>query len=157
VIPVVDHISSKHVAYNCRYFGDNPKIPKYINEYPQGISKAQCLTLRKPERINVPAMVLVEDQVSAIKVSRQAECMALLGTHIPNWLFEHIIAHSQYTSYPILVWLDPDKHKESIVYSRVFRQYTPSYPIISDKDPKYYNDEEINGLLSNAIRLSGTK
>jgi hypothetical protein len=157
VIPVIDPISSKHIAYNCRYFGDDPKMPKYINEYPEGRAAAQTSTFRTPTRVFVPSLVLVEDQISGIKIARQAHSLALLGTHLPAWLFDQLITYSWRTSSPILVWLDPDKHDVSIKYSRKFRQYTLSYPILSDKDPKYYNDKEINGFLSDAIRLSGAK
>jgi hypothetical protein len=153
IIPVIDHISSKPIAYNCRYFGDDPKVPKYINEYPQGRAQTTKFTFRCPPRMVLPSLVLVEDQISAIKVSRQASCVALLGTHIPTLLFHSIVLHGLSHSIPILVWLDPDKHTVSVKYSRLFRQYIRSYPILSDKDPKYYNDEEINGFISKALGL----
>lgn len=157
VIPVIDHTTDEIVAYNCRYFGNNPKHPKYINEYPYGKAKAQRLALKCPERSPLPILVLVEDLVSAIKVGRQAPCMALLGTHISPWLYVACIRYAMAHNYVLAVWLDPDKKLVSIKHSRLFRQVVPSYPIISDKDPKYYNDNEINGFLSNAISLSHPK
>lgn len=157
VIPVIDHQTDEIVAYNCRYFGTNPKHPKYINEYPQGKAKAQRLALKCQKRPELPALVLVEDLVSAIKVGRMAYALALLGTHISPWLHTAIIRFCIQSSLSLLVWLDPDKKLKSIKYSRIFRQAVPSYPILSDKDPKYYNNEEIYGFLSNAISLSYPK
>lgn len=154
VIPVIDHTNGEHVAYNCRYFGHNPKFPKYINEYPKGKAAAQRLALKLPERSPLPVLVLVEDLVSAIKVGRQGPSLALLGTNISPWLHTAIVQYCLSHRYSCLVWLDPDKKQLSVKYSRLFRQIIPSYPILSDKDPKYYNNEEIHGFLSNAISLS---
>lgn len=154
VIPVIDHKTGEHLAYNCRYFGNDPKHPKYINEYPEGKAKAQRLALKSPERPQLPVLVLVEDLVSAIKVGRVSPALALLGTHISPWLYTACIRFCLDHSLAILIWLDPDKKQKSVQYSRVFRQAIESYPILSEKDPKYYNNEEIYGFLSNAISLS---
>ena len=77
-------------------------------------------------------IVLTEDVVSAIKVSRVVTAMPLLGC-ITNQ--EHIDIAKQYGS--IILWLDPNKRKEAIQQVLRWRQQGVDItPIFSEVDPK---------------------
>lgn len=155
VFPILSHISNKVIGTSSRYFGTNIRHPKYISDFYGTKDDILREASRLPKGNTVPTLVLVEDMVSAIKVSRTSKAtLALLGTYISKSLFAYLVAWAISQRLVICPWLDPDKKLESIKYSRMFRQYTQSYPIISDKDPKYYNNADITNYLLTAITAS---
>lgn len=89
-------------------------------------------------------VVIVEDIVSAIRVGKIADTFALLSTHVPDTLILRL--DEMYER--ICIWLDPDKRGKSI---ELFRRYVSFgmnvNVILSQKDPKYYSDEEIRGYV----------
>lgn len=92
-------------------------------------------------------IILVEDILSAIKVARHSVCATpLLGSSlsIEN---ERILANKYKTIY---VWLDRDKAKNAIKIKNRFKALgLQSKVIITDKDPKEYNNKEITEWLKN--------
>lgn len=90
-------------------------------------------------------VVIVEDNLSAIKVGRIATAIALISVHVPDGLVFHLARHYA----RIVLWLDPDKHKKMI---RLCRRYQANginvIFIASRQDPKYYSDEVIEKELS---------
>jgi hypothetical protein len=143
VFPIYD--GPRLVCTNSRYFGSNPKHPRYIT---WGL-KNRHFKLMPSQTSSV--YVLVEDFVSAIKVGRQFNCIPLLGSYIPNNLILSLIS-----SKPILrIWLDPDKSTEAMVAVQKARQYIKNCgTILSNKDPKDYNDQEIKDYVESTFSNS---
>lgn len=95
---------------------------------------------------NGNTIVLVEDVVSAIKVSRHGVYgYSVLGSVISPKTIQRLT----HISDNFLLWLDPDKQKEAIKYSSQLRQmgYNCS-TILSDKDPKEHIDDYIKDKLN---------
>ena len=117
--------------------------PKYKNVYLQGsrdvFAKFNCLStdLCRPFRSTV---VLVEAIVSAVKLSRHADSIALLGSYIPNTILSRIKKYKR-----VVLWLDPDKRQTSIVESMRLNSLSGLCVVtpLTDKKPKEYNDDEI--------------
>ena len=118
---------------------------------------AKYLTFGSPESIiNILAqkerdknLVLVEDMLSAIKVSRQTSSMPLWGSSIGPGKFGRL----QFSrSDNLIFWLDHDKRKESLILATRSRQYGfTSSVLVTEKDPKEYNDKEIAEFLSSCF------
>lgn len=95
---------------------------------------------------NGNTIALVEDVVSAIKVSRHGVYgVPVLGSVISSKTIQRLT----HISDNFLIWLDPDKQKEAIKYSSQLRQmgYNCS-TILSDKDPKEHTDDYIKDKLN---------
>jgi hypothetical protein len=89
-------------------------------------------------------VVLVEDPVSAIKVSRHMRCQCLFGSNIPLPMVARLRSLTKKT----YIWLDGDKYKEAISYSQRPRLMgLETQVIFTEKDPKSHTDEEIKGIL----------
>lgn len=122
-----------------RYFPSrNPKV--YTSGFPD-----DCILLHHNVSRTYPSrVVVVEDSVSAIKVSRVCDCTTLLGSNISkskairlSKLYDHLT-----------IWLDSDKLSSMVkfveMYSILFK--TIDY-VYTEKDPKYYNEKEIQNAL----------
>jgi hypothetical protein len=133
IFPVFD--GDRLVNYTGRYFGEKKDHPKYITI---GNKTGPYKLFSPQEPTNV--YILVEDFVSAIKVGRQFNCIPILGAHVPLALILSLIRHE-----PVLrIWLDPDKRIEASQFVQRALQYIPNCgSIISDKDPKEYENGEI--------------
>lgn len=138
-IPIFN-ISKKLIYYQGRYLGlDKPKI-KYLN-----VRSNVKLIYKEVLNATSNDIVLVEDVVSAIKVGRVATSWALLGSYIPLELILRLMD----TDGQVYVWLDPDKAKEAVRYSKQIRSITGKVckPIFTEKDPKDYTTDEIVEIL----------
>lgn len=90
-------------------------------------------------------IILVEDLISAIKVSRNYRCMPLFGSGCSR---EKLTRLRRYTD-SIKFWLDHDKFGESMRLSRVAAQLGFQTAVIhTEKDPKEIPDAEIRHLGS---------
>lgn len=114
--------------------------------------KQKVTTKGRPEEhillqyCNIPngIVVVVEDSVSAIKVSRVCDSMVLWGSylspHKARWLASH------YDN--LVLWLDGDKTKEMIKFSHRYGHLFKSVRVISRaKDPKEHSIEEMQEIL----------
>jgi hypothetical protein len=96
-------------------------------------------------------LVIVEDAISAIKVSQNVwvDAMPLLGSHLPLHKITRI-RNAAYTE--CIVWLDHDKYKEAMNIAEKIRFTGIKVKVVtSDLDPKCYSTEEIArkiGLLA---------
>ena len=84
-------------------------------------------------------LVLVEDIISAIRVSKVTACKPLFGSAINVNIFLRI--KEKYSACKI--WLDYDKAKDSIKYATQGSMFIPTQSIITIKDPKCYTTKEI--------------
>ncbi len=96
------------------------------------------------------ALVLVEDIVSAIRVSNcGVHASPLFGSYISTdtWL------RIKHLAFPIVVcWLDKDKQLESARFSMTGRGVGMNVrSVITDNDPKTYSDTEIKNILTQAL------
>ena len=132
------------------YFGDNGLLGwqgRYLGTdnrakwYSQG-------NLRELSHVvgnkNSGQIVLTEDIISAIKVSHcPTICAApLFGSHVD--VAKVLTFRKKYGTIVVMVWLDFDKAKESMMYSKKLRDLgIQAHSIITPLDPKCYTDEEI--------------
>jgi hypothetical protein len=95
---------------------------------------------------NTSMLVFVEDVISAIKVSRVATAIPMLGANIPlDW-------YKQARGYQnVILWGDNDKAVQNVKQSRKLSEYLgiPVRNVITEKDPKTYNVEYINNIINN--------
>lgn len=96
-------------------------------------------------------IVIVEDAISAIKVSRVCSAVAIHNSIIP---LELILRLSKQFS-NLAIWLDPDKQKEVLKEANKASIYFDKVNIIwASKDPKDFTTAEINKkLLDKGIKV----
>jgi hypothetical protein len=93
-------------------------------------------------------LVVVEDPVSAIKVSRVADTLPLFGSHLS---LQKAIRISKFYEHVVL-WLDNDKTKDMINMQQRYKYLFKKIDIIStENDPKLYNTQEIKELLNGTL------
>jgi len=91
--------------------------------------------------------VIVEDLISALKISTITPSFCLFGTTLKQ---EHEIQLAKDFS-DIIIWLDYDKYKKAIETSRLIRNLgVRCWVATTPKDPKYYNYEEIKQHIDKA-------
>jgi hypothetical protein len=120
--------------------------PKYLNAESERGSRWFVNT-----GINPNTLVIVEDILSAIKVGRQFDSIALLGSFIPTKLLDY------FSKYAIIVlWLDEDKKATAIKFAHKFRQLSgkPVHVVSTRLDPKALSDEEIYNTIYDRIKYS---
>jgi hypothetical protein len=89
-------------------------------------------------------LVVVEDMVSAIKISRQFAVLPLFGA-FPS---RRLMFHMSQRFVELVIWLDPNMKKEMLNYQKRAESYFAKVRVVfSELDPKYYNDGEINGYV----------
>lgn len=137
IIPVYDD-DHQLVMYQIRRFDYKPK---YENRGNLG-NHVPILGDNKSNGI----VVLVEDYLSAIRVSDFADACPLFGSHVSKTLMTRL--SKVYDR--VLFWLDNDKAKESIKFYSTYRYlFKEAKVIVSQKDPKELDDgtlmEEIFG------------
>jgi len=130
----------KLLAYWGRYFGEGAE-PKW-----KGLGAMRDIFhfIGSPSYKKV---VLCEDIVSAIKLSRFCTALPLFGTHIgvDRWkrLRSILPKESQ-----VILWLDPDMYSHSTKQAYLGQQYGINTDIIlSKKDPKEHRLTEIEDYL----------
>lgn len=141
VFPVFDK-QGNLLMWQSRYFGNNKNYPKYLTkgykgdilhilgEYPSG------------------RIILVEDLISAIVVSRRENSMPLWGSTIHLKILKQI---SKYYGH-VGIWLDADKLKEAIKAQGTARLLFDSVQVIcSEEDPKYQNNEQLEKYLEKPL------
>ena len=141
-------VSSKDIEQNVIFWQGRffpKKEPKVV-----GFGQKDHLKFGGTETGRPDVLVLVEDFVSAIKVNRFQTCLCLFGSHISSTL---ILRLRNLGYNKLVVWLDPNKSKESLSYSRrygmLFKQGVVS--IVSTKDPKEHSNQEIKDYLDKAF------
>lgn len=115
--------------------------PKYLNIRQSGAKNVffkRCC--ERHSDIFSNTLVVVEDIISAIKVGRYFNSLALLGSYFP------IDILNEFKDYDtIIIYLDSDKWKTSIKAAKHFNQITGKRFIVRyhEHDPKELSDEEI--------------
>ena len=129
----------KLVFWQGRNLGETTRNnPKYMN-----VSKQD----RKEIYFFVPfqdckTLVITEDIISAIRVGKVVNALAVLSAHIPDKLIFKLALKGKFDT--ILIWLDPDKKVKATGWAFKYRSYGINcHRIDSDKDPKWYSQNEI--------------
>jgi hypothetical protein len=132
--------------------------PKYLNVRNKGAKNVFFRVRNDSESAYRSALCIVEDILSAIKVGRVCNSLALLGSYFPKELTQSELCKSSKDSKEsgiplydkLFIWLDEDKYLTSLKEARHIKTLTPLVVRVvrTKKDPKEYNDEEIRRILS---------
>lgn len=90
------------------------------------------------------SLVIVEDQLSAIRASKYVNAVALLGTNL-NQSRATEIRKARFSN--VMLALDADAFEKAVSYARKYRSYLPLTLLRLDKDIKDMKDEEVQQLL----------
>ncbi len=136
VMPTFNGTELVHICK--RYFGSNPEHPKYITRgFKTGFFKIFPNTTNN-------VLVLVEDYLSAIRVSYSFSSIPLHGTFVPKELILRLLPQQP----RLRIWLDRDAADKAIKQTNIALQYLPDCgTIITEKDPKCFTNEEINDIV----------
>lgn len=127
------------LAWQGRYLGEEENKAKWFS---QGDLK-QILHILHPAQKS-DTIILVEDVISAIRVSQFADCMPLFGSFISTTMMLRLAKRYGI----ILVWLDKDKEKDSYKFSKQLRDLGRiSHSVVTDLDPKELNNEQISRAI----------
>lgn len=126
------------LAYQGRYFGAEDK-PKWWGE---GNLKDTLHILRGKDD---SCIILVEDIISAIKLQKVGHTsMPLFGSHVDLSRLKRISNFYK----DVVLWLDPDKRKESIKFMSLGKSLGLNMRVIfSDLDPKEHDYADIQRIL----------
>lgn len=127
--------NGRPVVVQSRNFSANAKR-KYFNSG----SVADVLPIFKSSSES-RTIVVVEDAVSAAKISRQIDAMPCLGSNLPVRKLSALRALGyEY----VWVWLDSDKFKEACHIADLAKWIgLVARPVYTDLDPKEYSNDEI--------------
>lgn len=119
-----------------------PDRPKYHSVAMQ--HGANVFRVSNPDsKLNV----IVEDILSAVIVARAGfNATALLGSYASPTVLRQLASTGQ----RVVVWLDPDKRKESVnIAKRLHSLGVRSWPVIlAGRDPKCYTTEQVRKLVN---------
>jgi hypothetical protein len=141
VLPVFD-TAGKLLMWQSRYFGDNKDYPKYLTRGYKGD------ILHILGNFDSDCIVLVEDLISAIVVSRVENAMPLWGSTI------HLKTLKRVSGYygQMKIWLDYDKLSEAVkargTASLLFRKVSI---VAQEQDPKCHTKEQLEEILGEPI------
>ena len=123
-------------AWQARCFG--PNEPKKYHTYGNVSDILHIIGTNNKE------IILCEDVLSAIKISRFTQAMPIWGSNIP---LKTLVRLARLFS-RVGIWLDRDKATESLKSNRRASQLgLAARSIITELDPKEYNDEAIQEFL----------
>lgn len=98
-----------------------------------------------PINVNNREAVLVEDIISAIKVSKVKGAIPLFGSSISG---KHFLRLKKIVD-RVWIWLDPDMRPKSLKMASMGKLLgLDTHVIFSDHDPKEHSQEEIDKLLN---------
>ena len=140
IFPYFD--STGLLAWQGRYVGKETGKAKWFSQGKiHEIIHPLCVTEQKA--------VLVEDIVSAIKVSKVMGAIPIFGSSISNrqiLRLKTLLEHA-------FIWLDPDMRGKSVKLAHTATLLgLPTTPIFSDKDPKEHTQEEILSYLTSKTK-----
>lgn len=92
-------------------------------------------------------VVLVEDYISAMKVSRQFFCVPLFGSMVSA----DVILKLQKKFKTVVYWLDPDKYLHSVRTMLRYGYVMSSVAVKSEQDPKEHTDRDIYNFVTEAV------
>lgn len=136
-------VTSGHKVAGYVVRGFNPKFYRTATNDP---SNFFGYYVAPPSVINNKKIVIVEDVVSALRVSQVVDCIAIMGVHPSPAAIQHILSNGYRKAF---VWLDGDnptvKMKAREIAARL--PFVSTTVVDTGKDPKYYSAKEITEIL----------
>lgn len=147
IFPYYEDSSNTLLGWQGRYFGEEDK-PKWFSR--GNLDTIYHILNREQSR---DLLVIVEDVVSAIKLEKAGvPVMPLFGSYISSKKLHNL---SLLTN-RLCVWLDPDKAKESVIFSEKANQLgLPCTVVHSSKDPKEMSYEYIREVYETKLGGQG--
>lgn len=139
IFPMYGESKDEILMWCGRYFPSrSPKV------YTSGFPDNHILFPHRSQPTLGECVVVVEDVVSAIKVTRLLPTTPLFGAHLSlrkavrlSKMFAHLV-----------LWLDQDKTKDMLKFKEKYSTLFESIKIVSTKlDPKEYSTEQIKEFL----------
>ena len=125
------------LAWQGRYVGTDKTKAKWF-------SQGKIHEIIHPVQVTKRKAILVEDIVSAIKVSRQRGAIPIFGSSISA---KQILRLKTVVD-EVWYWLDPDMRTKSVKMAKLSNLLgLPAHVIFSDKDPKEHDHESITNIL----------
>jgi hypothetical protein len=142
VFPYFGESTKQLLGWQGRYFGNDKHHPKWFTKgYIRDFIKVVNL-----QKARESGIIYVEDIVSAIKLGRITGACPVFGSFIPK---THSIRLNKMGIDKFTVWLDPDKYKDALKFSKQITELGFSSRVIrSDLDPKEHSMNEIKELLN---------
>lgn len=141
ILPARDK-TGELLLYQSRYFGNKKNIPKYLTK---GLKGDILLTLGDHPTSRI---VLVEDLLSAIVVSRVENSMPLWGATVTLGTLRKL--SKQYRK--LAIWLDYDKLAGALKLSSEARLLFEEVEVLtSENDPKYQGKEQLEKILGKPL------
>jgi len=142
IFPIMDSQQRNLLAWQYRYFGDNPGHPKWvgygINDNLYHISSNSNL---------LGGLVVVEDLISAYKVGSITPTLCLFGSNIS---LKRLATLKTLGYTEIVIWLDWDKKEYAIKAAQLAQSIGLQTRVIHTQlDPKEYSLEKIKLVLEN--------
>ncbi len=126
------------LAWQGRYVGTDKTKAKWF-------SQGKIHEIIHPVQVNKRKAILVEDIVSAIKVSRICGAIPIFGSSVSA----KQILRLKTVVEEVWYWLDPDMRAKSVKMAKLSNLLgLPAHVIFSDKDPKEESIETIRAKLS---------
>jgi len=143
----IDYIQHLPTTWNARSIYKEIK-PKYVL-YRTTSDVAEFYDCRSRY---TGTLVLVEDQLSAIRIARVTDCVSVLGTNINKSILLNLI--KDYDT--IVGWFDGDEagRKAQRNVSKMLMMVTEVYNVYTLEDPKMLSDRRIRDELSKYLEQS---
>lgn len=132
------YIKGELIGWQGRYFGKEPISKQNPKWFSQGKLHEVIYTIGEDR--GTRSLVLVEDVISAIKLSRYKQTSPIFGSVIGT---KHWSRLSKFYD-DVTIWLDPDKRSASIKEAKIGSMFgIKTHVVFSNKDPKEHTNEEI--------------
>lgn len=115
------------------------RAPKYLSQTPK--PRDLCVRFGAGD-----VLVLAEDILSAVKLSRVTEAWALLGIRVSDYQITRILQDGR----PVVTWLDPDQAGQAgatKIRAQLRAFGVPVRNVVSLRDPKLHSAAEIKEYL----------
>lgn len=125
------------LAWQGRYIGEDKTKAKWF-------SQGKIHEIIHPLQVHQRQAVLVEDIVSAIKLSNHTGAIPLFGSSLST----QQILRLRTVVNEVWLWLDPDVRNKSVKFAHVCNLLgLTAHVIFSDKDPKEHDHTDIANIL----------
>lgn len=136
ILPVYDPFGNL-LMYQERMFGERASRKYLTSGSPESVYHILG--------VDPDACVIVEDLLSAIKVSRVTSAMPLWC----GWLSPKRMKTIAMGYKKLVIWLDPDKAKDSVKFKmKALPFFEDVKAVITEQDPKCFTTEQIQHIIS---------
>jgi DNA primase len=131
--------SGKYLGWVGRDFSGEPNRPKW-----KAVGPLHSEIVRIGSAGGKWRLVVVEDIVSAIRVSAITHAVPLFGTHMNQAVFSRLCQIAD----TVTVWLDEDRASEGLALALKISKWVPANVVITPLDPKEYTNDVLKQYLS---------